>query len=96
MGMLADKDSRNSLRLLEGLFDEIYTVPVNNPRAMTSAQLTRECSRYFDSVKTFESAEHAFDIAFNKAKNDDYTILIFGSLYLAGEIRPYILNKVAE
>lgn len=94
MGMLADKDSRNSLRLLEGIFDEIYTVPVNNPRAMTSSQLTRECARYFDNVRTFESIEHAFDVAFEKAKTEDYVVIIFGSLYLAGEMRPYILNRI--
>lgn len=91
MGMLADKDIENSLKLLEGKFTMVYTVPVDNPRALSPAKLTQKCAKYFDNVSTFESAEHAFDMAYKTAKRSGSAVVICGSLYLAGEIRPYIL-----
>ena len=94
IGMLADKDSESSLKLLETVFDEVCTVPVNNPRALPPAELAQKCSHYFDSVKTFDSFKLAFDLAFEKAEKTDCAIIICGSLYLAGEMRPYILDKV--
>lgn len=94
IGMLADKDSESSLKMLKNTFDEVYTVPVNNPRALPPVQLMQKCSRYFDNATSFDSAEHAFDLAFEKSKKTDCAIVICGSLYLAGEIRLYILNKV--
>lgn len=94
IGMLADKDIDSSLKLLEGTFSSVYTVPVENPRAISAASLTQKCIKYFDDIKTFESPEHAFDVAFDKAKSGGAAVVVCGSLYLAGEIRPYILNKV--
>lgn len=94
MGMMADKDIDSSIKMLEGTLDSIYTVPVDNPRAISPANLTRKCAKYFDEVKTFESAEHAFDVAYEEAKRSGSAVVICGSLYLAGEIRPYIISKV--
>lgn len=96
IGMLADKDSESSLNLLENSFEEVYTVPVDNPRALTTGQLMQRCSRHFENVTMFESAQHAFDLAFNKAKANDFAVVICGSLYLAGEIRPYIIEKTKQ
>jgi dihydrofolate synthase/folylpolyglutamate synthase len=94
MGMLADKDIESSLKLLEGAVNTIYTVPIDNPRALAPSSLTQKCAKYIDEVKTFESAEHAFDVAYEQAKRSGSAIVICGSLYLAGEIRPYIINKL--
>lgn len=94
MGMLADKDIDSSIKLLDGVFETVYTVPVDNPRTISSQELADKCKVYFKNVKSFDSAEKAFDVAFENAKINDGAVLICGSLYLAGEIRPYILNKV--
>lgn len=94
MGMLADKDIDSSIKLLDGAFESVYTVPVNNPRAISSQELAEKCNAYFNDVTAFDSAEKAFDIAFERAKKDEKAVVICGSLYLAGEIRPYILDKV--
>lgn len=94
MGMLADKDIDSSIKLLDGVFETVYTVPVDNPRAISSMELAQKCKGYFKSVTSFDSAEKAFDGAFEDAEKNGGAVVICGSLYLAGEIRPYILEKV--
>ena len=84
-GMLADKDVSTSVKLLDGVFDRVYTVPVHNPRAMHPAKLMQQYARFVDDTVTFESAEHAFDMAFEQAEKTDCAVVICGSLYLAGE-----------
>ena len=94
MGMLADKDIDSSIKLLDGVFETVYTVPVDNPRAISSNELAEKCKGYFKSVTSFDSVEKAFDGAFEDAEKNGGAVVICGSLYLAGEIRPYILEKV--
>ncbi len=93
-GMLADKDIDSALMLLEGVFSEVMTVPVNNPRAISSKELAQRFSHYYDKVTAFDNAETAFDTAYSKAQKENKSIIVCGSLYLAGEIRPYIISKV--
>lgn len=93
LGMLSDKDSKSSVKLLKGLFDAVYTVPVNNPRTLSAEDLAEECRAYFDEVKAFESVFTAFDEAYKLCEKEGKMLVIAGSLYLAGEIRPYIMDK---
>lgn len=94
IGMLADKDSRSSLSILSGKFRKVYTVPVNNPRTLSSDELARECKSYFDNVESFASVFEAIDSALVSAKQTDCALVIAGSLYLAGEARSYIFDKL--
>ena len=94
MGMLADKDSKSSIEILSGMFAEVYTVPINNPRALSPVKLAEECEPYFDRVRAFDSPFDAFDEALKNAKIDGSAVIIAGSLYLAGEIRPYIISRI--
>lgn len=94
MGMLADKDIDSSLSLLKGSLHSIYTVPVDNPRALSSEELAEKCRKIFDDVTAFDNAEKAFDTAFNQAQKDGSAVIICGSLYLAGEVRPYIKANI--
>ena len=95
MGMLADKDVDSSVALLDGMFERVYTVPVNNPRALSAEALAEKFRTAGMSAAPFKSAEAAFDTAFEMACAENGAVLICGSLYLAGEIRPYILEKFA-
>lgn len=93
LGMLSDKDSKSSVRLLKGLFETVFTVPVNNPRTLSAENLAAECQEYFDDVRAFDSVFDAFDKAYELCRSGDKVLVIAGSLYLAGEIRPYIISK---
>lgn len=94
LGMLADKDSKSSVKILKGLFDEVCTVPVNNPRTLGCDVLQEECGRYFKNVKSFDNVNTAYEYARGEALKNDSLLVIAGSLYLASEIRPIIKNNI--
>ncbi len=92
LGMLSDKDSESSIKILKGVFDTVFTVPVNNPRTLGSKTLAQKCLPYFKEVRAFEDVHKALLNAVSSAEKNDSLLVIAGSLYLAGEIRPLIKN----
>ena len=88
VGMLADKDNA-SLSQLTGLFTRVIAVDVDNPRALPADQLARQIADLSEQIEVIPDPKAAFDKAL--AYGDD--IFICGSLYLAGEIRPYVLSR---
>ena len=88
IGILADKDSA-SLYLLDGLFRRIIVTDIDNPRALPAEDLAKRLDGIAKSIEIIHSPQEAFD----KAKSYGDSIFICGSLYLAGEIRPYVLEK---
>ena len=92
LGMLADKDSETSIKILEGAFDTVYTVPVDNPRSLSSEKLAERCIPHFKEVKVYGDVKSALEAARSEAEENDSLLVIAGSLYLAGEIRPLIKN----
>lgn len=93
LGMLRDKDSLSSIKLLENTFEEVVTVPINNPRSLNEIELYSKCLGHFKKVTPKKEIFSAFDYAYNKAKEKKFALIICGSLYLSGEIRPYALQK---
>lgn len=86
IGILADKDSK-ALNLLDGLFKRIIVTDIDNPRALPAADLARRLGGVCDDIEVIESPHQAYDKAL--AYGDD--IFVCGSLYLASEMRPYII-----
>ncbi len=93
LGMLSDKDSESSIKLLRGVFDTVFTVPVNNPRTLSSETLAQKCLPYFKEVRAFDDVNSALNLALETAEKNDSLLVIAGSLYLAGEIRPLIKKE---
>ena len=91
IGMLADKDSA-SLHLLSGLFDRVIATDVDNPRALPAENLAERLSEISDSIEVIGKPSDAFDRALMYGDG----IFICGSLYLASEIRPYIISKLGK
>ena len=96
MGMLKDKDISHSIDFIKGKFQTVITLTVDNPRSMTGEELAEICRDKFPNVITADSPKNAVDIALDLAKKEDCTVMICGSLYLAGEIRPIILERLSE
>ena len=90
MGMLADKDSASSIKLLEGLFEKVFTVTVDNPRTLTAGVLAEKCRPHFSEVEAFDDTRAALDVALKTARDENLPLVICGSLYLAGELRPFL------
>lgn len=93
LGMLSDKDSESSIKLLSGVFDTVFTVPVNNPRTLSSETLAEKCLPYFKEVRTFYDVKTTLNSALETVEKNDSLLVIAGSLYLAGEIRPLIKKE---
>ena len=87
IGILADKDSK-ALNLLDGLFKRIIVTDIDNPRALPAADLARRLGGVCDDIEVIESPHQAYDKALSYG--DD--IFVCGSLYLASEMRPYIIK----
>ena len=96
VGMLKDKDISGSLDFIRGKFSTVITVTVDNPRTLTASELAEICKDKFTTVITADSAEDAVNRAIQTAEEKNYAILVCGSLYLAGEIRPIFLKKLKK
>lgn len=87
IGILADKDS-TGLSVLKGLFTRVIATDINNPRALDAHILAERLGHLFDDVEVIPSPADAY----HRALEYGDSIFICGSLYLASEIRPYILG----
>ncbi len=96
VGMLKDKDVDDSLSLLKGMFDLVVVTDVPNPRNLPCYELGDICRKYFEKVVVCSNPHTAFDTAYTIAKENECSICICGSLYLAGELRPYIIEKLSK
>lgn len=94
IGMLKDKDVDSSLSLLKGMFDLVVVTDVLNPRNLDCYELSDICKKYFEKVVVISNPETAFDTAYSLCKDNELSLCICGSLYLAGQIRPHILEKL--
>lgn len=93
MGMLKDKDVSKALEYIEGMFSKVYTVSIDNPRTMSAEKLREKCAQVFGISEAVADVQTAFDKAYADARNTDTYLCICGSLYLASQIRPYVLCK---
>lgn len=85
-GMLADKDIDSVIGLFDGMFESVFTVPVDNPRAISAQQLAEKWTTHCSRVQACGDPGQGVELAIESAKASDGAAVIFGSLYLAGEI----------
>lgn len=93
MGMLRDKDSELALKQLAPHFDSILTVSVSNARTLTEDELAKEAKAYCDNVIAVKEKFCAVDKAMSMVSEND-AVVVCGSLYLAGELRPVIIKNL--
>ena len=96
IGMLADKDSRTSLKYIGGLFCKVFAVTVDNPRTMKAQEMADLCKEYFEDVTAFEDVADAVKEAYSEANKRGVHLCVCGSLYLASQIRPLLLKLCKE
>ncbi len=95
IGMMADKDIKNSLGNLVTSFSKVIAVEPSNPRSMSCEELAGvisefgvECTPCKDPVR---GVEKAFSVL------DEFDVLIVcGSLYLAGDVRKKMTEICGE
>jgi dihydrofolate synthase/folylpolyglutamate synthase len=89
MGVFADKDYRQILRITAPLAELIITLTPDNSRALSSDCLALEAKKYCSAVMDAKTAEQALRIAYQEANKED-VIIAFGSLSFLGELIAHI------
>ena len=85
MGMMADKDIDNVLRLLVHNFEKVYTVPVSNPRAVSPCELAEKINNSGTEAVSCNSASEIIREVVNASSADD-VVIVCGSLYLCSDV----------
>ena len=88
-GMLGDKDWAASVKLVCSRCSRVVAVTPNNPRALEAAVLAAEAQQYCPA-QTAGSLEEGWQLA--KSYGDP--VLIWGSLYLAADMREIVLQDL--
>lgn len=95
VAMLEDKDYENSIKLISPLFDTLITVEIENQRAVNYKKLADVISAYNENALYFKEQNAALEfIKENLTEND--ALIVFGSLYLASEIREKLMEFVKK
>lgn len=95
LGMMADKDCEQSLSNILPLFSNVITVKPSNPRSMPAFELALIAERFCPDVVAVENPLDGIDKAISQIDNYD-ALVVCGSLYLAGDVRDYLINKCGE
>lgn len=91
VGMLGDKDVERSISQVLPMCATAITVQANYPRALSAQELALTAKAYINDVSFDEDSTRALNTALDRCKGDD-VLLVFGSLYLAAELRPMLLK----
>lgn len=94
MSMLKDKAVGEAMVHLEGMFEKVYLVEIDSPRAMSADELKRIADKYFKETEICLDKKTAVEKAITQAKASGGAALVCGSLYLASELRNIILNTL--
>lgn len=93
-GMMADKNCDGFLKEVLKHCSSLITVTVKeNPRSMSAEDLAQMASSYIEDVTVADNYDTAIEIALKKSGNKK-PIFVFGSLYLAGAVRPKLISKL--
>ena len=93
MGVLADKDYRCEFGMLGPRFAKVFAVDGYSPRALSANELCAIASEYTQACAC-DSPEAAFEAALTEMSSPEDAVVICGSLYLAGHLRMYVLERM--
>lgn len=92
LGILADKDVEEMIKIITPMAKQVYAVTPNSIRAELADDLKNEIVKYNANCRAFDEYEEAFLEALKNSKENDI-ILASGSLYMIGDMRK-IINKL--
>lgn len=95
IGMLADKDCDETLRVLAPYASRIITVTPPNPRALPAKDLAKKAAPYCRVVQDAEDAVETVRLTLDTMQGEE-ALVICGSLYLASELRPALIEKIIQ
>ncbi len=90
-GLMADKEYEKYVSLVSERFEKLITVTVNNPRAISAAELAKTAEKYCINTDSSLSLEDAVNKAMEYA-DEDSVILVCGSFYMISDICKILEN----
>jgi dihydrofolate synthase/folylpolyglutamate synthase len=98
VAVLADKDARTMLELLEPVLDEVVVTRSSSPRAVEVEDLARLAEQIFgeDRVHTAERLDDALQLAVDRAESEadlGAGVLVTGSVTVVGEARTLLRRE---
>lgn len=93
VGMLADKNADACLAHILPHCASVTAVTPDYPRALPAGELAKSARNHCKAVSVAENTRSGLAEAFRHCGAED-VLLCFGSLYLAGEIRPILLEWI--
>ena len=94
-GVMADKEYERMYFPVMPLIRRFITVEPPNPRALGADDLAKALREMGAEAQSAKSVEEGMRTAMELAKPDD-CVLVFGSLYMLGQVRSFIFNEVPE
>lgn len=91
LGILADKNVEEMVKIIAPLATEVYTVTANSIRATSANELKEVVLKYNNKCIAFDDYDKAIQFSLSKTNKDDL-IVASGSLYMIGEIRKKFNN----
>ena len=91
LGILADKDVEEMIKVITPMAKKVYAVTPNSIRAELAEDLKKEIIKYNENCQDYDDYKEAYLTALNDADENDL-ILASGSLYMVGDMRK-IINK---
>lgn len=92
-GVMRDKSIKDMLKQLSEYFDEIFLAKINYERAAKPEEILLLCNELNIPCKTINNPEELIQ-KFKSGDKDDCLVLL-GSMYLLGEIKQRILERVS-
>ena len=94
LGILADKDVEEMIKIITPMAKKVYSVTPNSIRGELAESLKDEVSKFNKNCKAFAKYEEAYLEPLNDASEKDL-ILASGSLYMIGDMRK-IIRKISQ
>ena len=89
LGILADKDVQEMIKVIAPMAKKIYAVTPNSIRAELAEDLKREIIKHNENCEAYDDYKEAYLTAINDANENDF-VLASGSLYMIGDMRKII------
>jgi len=88
IGVLADKEYKVMMEIIEPIAQRFITITPSSPRALSSQELATYLARYQKEIISFEGVEEALLFCKDTCRQEEL-ICAFGSLYYIGSIRSF-------
>jgi dihydrofolate synthase/folylpolyglutamate synthase len=96
VGILGDKEYDKMVEELSDIADTVILTEAASDRALPAEDLAKVISDTDKKIIIEKDYKKAFDSAYAMSDAENDIILVAGSLYLLGDLRPYILSEMSK